>query len=61
VRQVAEDCCQGRLVLLLEGGYHAEALARSVAATLRALDGDESGSRAVGQSGSTLDRHGADS
>jgi acetoin utilization deacetylase AcuC-like enzyme len=61
VRQVAEDYCQGRLVLQLEGGYHAEALARSVAATLRALDSDESGSRAhpegTRQSGSALDQH----
>jgi acetoin utilization deacetylase AcuC-like enzyme len=38
VKQLAAEHCQGRLVLVLEGGYHPDALARSVAATLRALD-----------------------
>ncbi|HEX5505976.1 MAG TPA: histone deacetylase [Thermomicrobiales bacterium] len=41
VKALAEECCAGRLVLVLEGGYNPEALARSVAATLRALDGSE--------------------
>ncbi len=39
VCELAEACCDGRLVVLLEGGYNHDALARSVAATLRALDG----------------------
>lgn len=34
----ADECCGGRLVTLLEGGYDLDALARGVAATLRALD-----------------------
>ena len=38
VKRIAAECCDGRLVLVLEGGYHPDALARSVAATLRALD-----------------------
>jgi acetoin utilization deacetylase AcuC-like enzyme len=38
VKALAEECCAGRIVLVLEGGYQPEALARSVAATLRALD-----------------------
>jgi acetoin utilization deacetylase AcuC-like enzyme len=47
VKQLATEHCQGRLVLVLEGGYHPDALARSVAATLRALD-EDSGDRAAG-------------
>ncbi len=38
VKRIAEEHCEGRMVLVLEGGYHPDALARSVAATLRALD-----------------------
>ena len=40
VVDIAERCAVGRLVALLEGGYDPTALARSVAAVLRALDGD---------------------
>ena len=36
--RLADECCQGRLVVVLEGGYNHDALARSVAATLRVLD-----------------------
>jgi acetoin utilization deacetylase AcuC-like enzyme len=39
VRDIAEQCCQGRIVSLLEGGYHLEALARSVERHLRTLMG----------------------
>jgi acetoin utilization deacetylase AcuC-like enzyme len=39
VTRLAEECCDGRIVVLLEGGYDPDALARSVAATLRVLDG----------------------
>ena len=34
---LAERCCQGRLVSILEGGYDLEALGRSVAAHVRTL------------------------
>src|SRR3546814_18209947 len=34
---VAEECCEGRVVSTLEGGYDLEALARSGAAHVRAL------------------------
>ena len=34
----ADECCDGRIVALLEGGYDLAALARGVAVTLRALD-----------------------
>jgi acetoin utilization deacetylase AcuC-like enzyme len=37
VRDIAEQCCAGRLVSLLEGGYNLEALARSVERHLRTL------------------------
>jgi acetoin utilization deacetylase AcuC-like enzyme len=35
---VARECCDGRLVLVLEGGYNLTALGDSVVATLRSLD-----------------------
>lgn len=40
VTALAEHHCEGRVVALLEGGYDPEALGRSVAATLRILDGE---------------------
>ncbi len=35
----ADECCGGKIVAVLEGGYDVDALARGVAATLRVLDG----------------------
>ncbi|HEY8448621.1 MAG TPA: histone deacetylase [Thermomicrobiales bacterium] len=40
VAAIAEEQCDGRMALVLEGGYDMTALARSVAATIRALDGE---------------------
>jgi acetoin utilization deacetylase AcuC-like enzyme len=37
--EIAEQCCAGRLVLVLEGGYRAEALADSVMAVMAELCG----------------------
>ncbi|RKY07721.1 MAG: histone deacetylase [Planctomycetota bacterium] len=37
VKDVAEQCCGGRLVSLLEGGYHLEGLAASVEAHIKVL------------------------
>ena len=37
VRELADRCCRGRIVSVLEGGYHLLALGRSVEAHLRAL------------------------
>ena len=37
VAELANRCCDGRIVSSLEGGYHLEALARSVEAHLQAL------------------------
>jgi len=39
VREIAGECCPGRLVLVLEGGYHPEALAYGVLATFRVWQG----------------------
>ena len=39
VRDLARDLCRGRLILMLEGGYDLRALADSVEATLRELNG----------------------
>jgi len=36
-KQIAEKCCEGRLVSVLEGGYHLESLAASVEAHIRVL------------------------
>lgn len=37
VMEISESCCRGRLVLVLEGGYHRKALADSVKAVLEEL------------------------
>jgi acetoin utilization deacetylase AcuC-like enzyme len=37
VREIADACCQGRIVSMLEGGYNLDALADSVEAHVRAL------------------------
>jgi len=39
VRSLADDCCDGRLLLVLEGGYEPEGLSASVHATIGALAG----------------------
>jgi acetoin utilization deacetylase AcuC-like enzyme len=38
-RRLAESCCRGKLVLLLEGGYSLSGLARSVHACVESLQG----------------------
>jgi acetoin utilization deacetylase AcuC-like enzyme len=42
IAAVADECCSGRLVAVTEGGYDLTALADSLRATIRALDGDDS-------------------
>jgi acetoin utilization deacetylase AcuC-like enzyme len=37
IAEAADECCQGRLVSILEGGYHLEALGRSARAHVEAL------------------------
>lgn len=41
IQGVAEACCQGRVVALLEGGYQLDALARSVSAFLQPFLGED--------------------
>ena len=43
LKQYARDSCDGRLMLVLEGGYNAVALAASVEATIDALLGERRG------------------
>ncbi len=43
IAAVAEDCCEGRVVAVTEGGYDLAALAESLRASIRALDGDTKG------------------
>jgi len=40
LKGLAEELCQGKLVFTLEGGYHLQALAHSINATLKVLLGD---------------------
>ncbi|MBN2269768.1 MAG: histone deacetylase, partial [Sedimentisphaerales bacterium] len=37
VKDIADKCCRGRIVSVLEGGYHLQGLAESVEAHIRAL------------------------
>ncbi|NBC23751.1 MAG: histone deacetylase [Gammaproteobacteria bacterium] len=41
VRDLADELCDGRLALVLEGGYHLESLARGVRTTLEVLSGGD--------------------
>ncbi len=41
VRALADELCQGRLALVLEGGYHLESLSNGVRAVLEVLAGGE--------------------
>lgn len=40
LRRLADECCEGRIVSSLEGGYDLSALGRSVVAHLKGLGGD---------------------
>ena len=48
IAAIADECCGGRLVAVTEGGYDLAALADSLRATIRALEGDRSGTVAPG-------------
>jgi acetoin utilization deacetylase AcuC-like enzyme len=39
VKEIADECCQGRLVATLEGGYNLEAQAEAIVAELKAFQG----------------------
>ncbi len=49
VRKLADTLCGGRLIMLLEGGYSAAALAGSAAACIRILAGDEAPTASVAE------------
>jgi len=40
VKEIADLCCEGRMVATLEGGYNLEALSDSIVAVLRAFQGE---------------------
>jgi acetoin utilization deacetylase AcuC-like enzyme len=40
LREVAEECCRGRIVAAVEGGYDLQALAASLEASIESLSGD---------------------
>ena len=48
VKQLADEVCQGRLLLSLEGGYHPVALAHSIRASLEVLLDQEPGPDPLG-------------
>jgi acetoin utilization deacetylase AcuC-like enzyme len=50
IKGLADELCEGRLVFVLEGGYHLSALAASVKATLDVLLGNTSIDDPLGQS-----------
>ena len=43
--KVADECCDGRVVAVTEGGYDSTALAESLRAAIRALEGEPTGAR----------------
>jgi len=48
LKGLADELCQGRLVFALEGGYHLQALAASIKATLEVLLGSDQTSDPLG-------------
>ena len=50
--KVADECCAGRVVAVTEGGYDLAALAESLRATIRALEGEPTGAAAPGSGAS---------
>lgn len=43
IRAIADDCCDGRLVMATEGGYHLKGIADSLHSVIAALEGDDPG------------------
>jgi acetoin utilization deacetylase AcuC-like enzyme len=43
IAAVADECCKGRLIAVTEGGYDLAALAESLRASIRALEGETKG------------------
>ncbi len=49
IKELADELCQGKLLLSLEGGYHLEALSHSIKATLEVLLGNTPGADPLGK------------
>jgi acetoin utilization deacetylase AcuC-like enzyme len=49
IKELADELCQGKLLLSLEGGYHLEALSHSIKATLEVLLGNTPGDDPLGK------------
>ncbi len=49
VMEIADVCCQGKVVITLEGGYNLEGLRDSVKATLKELTGNSVRNRVTGE------------
>jgi acetoin utilization deacetylase AcuC-like enzyme len=49
IKELADELCQGKLLLSLEGGYHLEALSHSIKATLEVLLGDSPSADPLGE------------
>jgi acetoin utilization deacetylase AcuC-like enzyme len=56
IKTLADMLCQGRMVFVLEGGYHLEALPLSVAATLDVLRGERHISDPLGRQNTKANR-----
>jgi len=41
VKEIADACCEGRLVAALEGGYNLNTLSESIVSVLRAFKGEK--------------------
>ncbi len=53
IAQVADECCQGRVVAVTEGGYDLKGLAGSLRASVAALEGNPSGASQPAAEGTT--------
>ena len=49
MKEIANECCRGRLAATLEGGYNLQAQAEAVVAEIRAFGGDAAKDKGHGQ------------
>jgi acetoin utilization deacetylase AcuC-like enzyme len=61
IKELADELCQGRLLLSLEGGYHLEALSHSIKATFEKLMGIPLSADPLGKPEGTYISHNIDS
>lgn len=53
---IANDCCDGRVVVTTEGGYHLKGIADSLRSVIAALAGDDAAGRVSAQPGTSAPR-----